>query len=168
MGALCEEDLTRRTLLRLGLASAVLAAAPWPLGRTAAAATRGPHLLVTFFADGGWDPTQVLDVHDPLDATDGIDVDVPGQPPSQIATAGGITYVSNPVTRPAVDAFFANWGGRTAIVNGIGTRSTSHDQSRQLVLTGFLDAKRAAGVHRGASARSHGSRTTTNRRNSPG
>src|SRR5207249_875923 len=32
---------------------------------------------------------------------------------------------------------------RTAIVNGINTRSTSHDQSTQLVLTGYLDATRA-------------------------
>src|SRR5207253_1035921 len=63
-----------------------------------------------------WVEGQVFDVHDPLDATDGIDVDVPqaisGLPPSQIATAGGITYVSNPVTRPAADAFFAAWGAR--------------------------------------------------------
>src|SRR5262249_35670097 len=35
------------------------------------------------------------------------------------------------------------WGARTAVVNGIGTRSTSHDQSRQLVLTGYLDPTRA-------------------------
>jgi hypothetical protein len=78
--------------------------------------------------------------------TDGIDVDVPqaisGLPPSQIATAGGITYISNPTTRPAVDAYFATWGAGTCVVNGINTRSTSHDQSRQLVLTGFLDPTR--------------------------
>ncbi|TMA63598.1 MAG: DUF1501 domain-containing protein [Deltaproteobacteria bacterium] len=94
-----------------------------------------------------WVEGQVFDVHDPLDATDGIDVDVPqaisGLPPSQIATAGGITYVSNPVTRPAADAFFAAWGARSAVVNGINTRSTSHDQSRQLVLTGYLDPSHA-------------------------
>jgi uncharacterized protein (DUF1501 family) len=139
-------ELTRRALLRLGLTTGALLAVPWPVRRAAHAAV-APHFLVTFFGDGGWDPTQVLDVHDPLDATDGIDVDVPevvsGLPPSQIATAGGITYVSNPVTRPAVDAYFATWAGRTAIVNGVNTRSTSHDQSRQLVLTGYLDPTRA-------------------------
>jgi hypothetical protein len=106
-----------------------------------------PHFLVMLMADGGWDPTQTLDVHDPLDATDGIDVDVDpvisGLPASQIATVGGITYVSNPTTRPAVDAFFTNWATKTCVVNGIGTRSTSHDQSRQLVLTGYLDPTRA-------------------------
>jgi uncharacterized protein (DUF1501 family) len=89
----------------------------------------------------------VLDVHDPLDATDGIDVDVPqaisGLPPSVIRTVGGLTYMSNPVTRPAVDTFFDAHAGRTAIINGINTRSTSHDQSRQLVLTGYLDPTKA-------------------------
>ncbi len=138
-----EDDISRRALLRLGLAGAVVAAAPWPFGRAARATTTSPHFLVTLIGDGGWDPTQVLDVHDPADTTDGIDVDVPGQPPSVIANAGGITYVSNPVTRPSVDAYFATWAGQTAIVNGINTRSTSHDQSRQLVLTGYLDPTRA-------------------------
>jgi uncharacterized protein (DUF1501 family) len=99
------------------------------------------------FGDGGWDPTQTLDVHDPLDMADGVDVDVPeaisGLPPSVIATAGGITYMSNPVTRPTVDTFFQSWASRTCVVNGIGTRSTSHDQSRQLVLTGYLDPTKA-------------------------
>ena len=154
MGALWEDEMSRRTVLRLGASAAALLAVPWPLGRRAEAAG-SPHFLVTFFADGGWDPTQTLDAHDPLDASDGIDVDVPGQPPSRIATVGGLTYVSNPVTRPMVDTFFTTWAGRTAIVNGINTRSTSHDQSTQLVLTGYLDPTRAdfavmAAHHNGA------------------
>jgi len=142
-----DSELTRRTLLKLGVSSAVLAAIPLPRRHAAWADAANPHFLVTFVGEGGWDVTQVFDVHDPLDATDGIDVDVPqavsGLPPSQIVTAGGITYVSNPTTRPAVDTFFANWASRAAIVNGINTRSTSHDQSRQLVLTGYLDPSRA-------------------------
>jgi uncharacterized protein (DUF1501 family) len=62
-----------------------------------------------------------------------------------LATVGGITYVSNPdpTVRPAVDPYFQKWASMTCIVNGIGTRSTSHDQSHQLVLTGFLDPTRA-------------------------
>jgi uncharacterized protein (DUF1501 family) len=147
MRRLWEDELTRRSLLKLGASSAVLMALPFGGRRAAWADAANPHFLITFVGDGGWDVTQVFDVHDPLDTTDGIDVDVPqavsGLPPSQIATAGGITYVSNPTTRPAADGFFANWAGRSAIVNGINTRSTSHDQSRQLVLTGFLDPTRA-------------------------
>ena len=142
MHRLFDEGLTRRSLLRLGLSGAALAAMPWPFRGTAAAAG-APHFLVTFFCDGGWDVTQVLDAHDPLDATDGIDVDVPGQPVSQIVTVGPVTYMSNAVTRPAVDAFFSRWATRSAIVNGVNTRSTSHDQSRQLMLTGYLDPTRA-------------------------
>lgn len=140
------EAMTRRNVLQLGVSTAALLTLP-PMRWLAHADPANPHFLVMLFADGGWDPTQTLDVHDPLDATDGIDVDVDpaisGLPVSQIATVGGITYVSNPTTRPAVDTYFANWAGRTAIVNGIGTRSTSHDQSRQLVLTGYLDPTRA-------------------------
>jgi hypothetical protein len=73
-----------------------------------------------------------------------VDVDplISGLPASQIATAGGITYMSNPTTRPAVDTYFQNWAAKSCVVNGIGTRSTSHDQSRQLVLTGSLDPDR--------------------------
>ncbi|HJQ82591.1 MAG TPA: DUF1501 domain-containing protein [Candidatus Binatia bacterium] len=146
MRTLWEDELSRRSLLRLGLSGAVLMALPFSGRRAAWADAANPHFLVTFMGDGGWDVTQVFDVHDPLDATDGVDVDVPeavsGLPPSVIATAGGITYVSNPTTRPAADAFFTNWGGRSAVVNGINTRSTSHDQSRQLVLTGYLDPTR--------------------------
>jgi uncharacterized protein (DUF1501 family) len=142
MPTLFDHALTRRALLRLGLSGAVLATVPWP-GRGVAAAAAAPHFLVTIFCDGGWDVTQTLDPHSPTDTTDGIDVDVPGQPVSQLTTVGPITYVSNSVARPAVDTFFARWATRTAVVNGINTRSTSHDQSRQLVLTGYLDPTRA-------------------------
>jgi uncharacterized protein (DUF1501 family) len=133
-------------VLQIGLSTAALLAMP-PMRWIAKADPTNPHFLVMLFADGGWDPTQTLDVHDPLDATDGIDVDVDptvsGLPASQIATVGGITYMSNPTTRPAVDAYFTNWAAKSCVVNGIGTRSTSHDQSRQLVLTGYLDPTRA-------------------------
>jgi uncharacterized protein (DUF1501 family) len=122
-------------------------ATPWPLKRLAMAQSAAPHFLVVMICDGGWDVTQVFDVHDPLDGTDGVDVDVPtaisGLPPSQIATASGLTYMSNPVTRPTVDLFFSKWASRTAVVNGFGTRSTSHTQSMQLTLTGYLDPTRA-------------------------
>ena len=141
-----KEAMTRRGVLQLGLSTAALLTMP-PLRWVAKADPTNPHFLVMLYSDGGWDPTQTLDVHDPLDMTDGVDVDVPevisGLPPSQIATVGGITYMSNPTTRPAVDTFFQNWAAKSAVVNGIGTRSTSHDQSRQLVLTGYLDPTRA-------------------------
>jgi uncharacterized protein (DUF1501 family) len=140
------EAMTRRNVLQIGLSTAALLAMP-PMRWIAKADPTNPHFLVMLFSDGGWDPTQTLDVHDPLDTTDGIDVDVDpaisGLPASQIATVGGITYMSNPTTRPAVDTYFTNWAAKSCVVNGIGTRSTSHDQSRQLVLTGYLDPTRA-------------------------
>ena len=103
------DSITRRNLLRLGLTSAALAAMPWSLARRAGATAADPHLIVTFFGDGGWDPTQTLEVHDPADTTDGIDVDVPGQPVSALRTVGAITYTSNPTLRPMVDTFFDHW-----------------------------------------------------------
>jgi uncharacterized protein (DUF1501 family) len=141
------EDVTRRGLLKLGVAGAALLSCPGTILRGQAfAQSASPHFLVMMFADGGWDPTQTIDVHDPLDPNDGIDVDVPfdisGLPASQVRTVSGLTYMSNATTRPGVDAFFDAWAPKTAIVNGINTRSTSHDQSRQLVLTGYLDATR--------------------------
>jgi uncharacterized protein (DUF1501 family) len=147
MRTFCNDGLTRRTLLQLGVATAATMATPWPLKRLAMAQSTAPRFLVVLIADGGWDVTQVFDVHDPLDSTDGVDVDVPtaisGLPSSQIATVGGLTYMSNPVTRPMVDLFFSKWASRTAVVNGFGTRSTSHTQSMQLTLTGYLDPTRA-------------------------
>jgi len=109
MRTLWKDDLSRRSVLQLGITGAALLAVPWPLQRKAQAQTVAPHFSVLFQADGGWDPTQVFDAHDPNDSTDGIDVDVPGQPASTIATIGGLTYLSNPVTRPTVDLFFSNW-----------------------------------------------------------
>ena len=143
MPTLLNQGLSRRAVLQLGAAGAAVLLVPGPIRRRANAQAASPHFLVVFEADGGWDPTQVFDVHDPSDATDGVDVDNPGQPASIITTVSGLTYMSNPVTRPAVDAYFANWASRTAVINGVNTRSTSHDQSRQLVLTGFLDPTRA-------------------------
>jgi uncharacterized protein (DUF1501 family) len=143
MPTLLNLGLSRRAVLQLGAAGAAVLLVPGPIRRRAGAQVASPHFLVVFEADGGWDPTQVFDAHDPNDATDGIDVDNPGQPASVITTLGGLTYVSNPVTRPAIDTFFTNWASRTAVVNGVNTRSTSHDQSRQLVLTGYLDPTKA-------------------------
>lgn len=139
----CDGRLSRRDMLRLGLSGMVLASAPWAASRTVWADEANPHLLVTIYADGGWDVTQVYDAHDPNDMTDGVDVDVPqaisGLPPSQITTVGAVTYMGNPTTRPAVDTFFNNFAGRTALINGINVRSTSHEQGPQLMLTGYLD-----------------------------
>ena len=143
MSRLWNHNLRRRSVLKLGAAGAAILAAPWSVRRPAFAQAASPHFCVVFQANGGWDPTQVFDVHDPADQTDGVDVDLPGQPASIITTVGGITYISNPVTRPAVDTFFTNWASQSCIVNGVHTRSTSHNQSRQLVATGFLDPTKA-------------------------
>src|SRR4029453_19634089 len=84
-----DDELTRRTALKLGLSTAVFMAMPWPFRQVAQAQGATPHFLVTLFADGGWDPTQTLDAHDPLDATDKIDVGGPGGGPPSVVHVGG-------------------------------------------------------------------------------
>ena len=70
MRTLWKDDLSRRSVLQLGIAGAALLAAPWPLQRKAQAQSAAPHFTVLFQADGGWDPTQVFDAHNPNDNTD--------------------------------------------------------------------------------------------------
>ena len=72
-----EADAAERAPARAVDGGAAGRAAALPLGGEGAIRC-SPHFLVMLFSDGGWDPTQTLDVHDPLDTTDGIDVDVPG------------------------------------------------------------------------------------------
>ena len=51
-------------LLQLGVATAATMATPWPLKRLAMAQSAAPHFLIVMICDGGWDVTQVFDVHE--------------------------------------------------------------------------------------------------------
>ena len=77
MRKLWDDALTRRTALKLGLSTAAFMAVPWAFREVAQAQGASPHFLVTLFGDGGWDPTQTLDPHDPSNPNDGVDVDHP-------------------------------------------------------------------------------------------
>src|SRR4030095_13057078 len=102
MRKLWDDELTRRTALKLGLSTAVFMAVPWPFQKAAQAQSASPHFLVTLFGDGGGAPTQTLAPHNPLDTTDGVDVDHPLElAPSQLVTIGGPAYCSHHIP-PAV------------------------------------------------------------------
>lgn len=134
---------TRRAFLRqtvlggLGLGAAL--AAP----RVARAASDG--LLLLYFVPGGWDPTYCFDPHFESSA---VDRDLGSAPGS----AGGIAFADAP-SRPSVADFFARYGDRTVVINGLAVGSISHSQCTRLVLTGArradapdLPARVAAGA----------------------
>lgn len=119
-------SLNRRGFL--GGALAATAGLSFPrVARAAAPANRRKFLF--FFAGGGWDTTTVLDPHFEADTRVDMDVDTfPGQ-------LGNLTWTSG-ADREDVDRFFARWGGRAAIVNGVDVHSVGHDSATQFVMTG--------------------------------
>lgn len=112
----------------LGGALAATAAMSLPRSAKAAAAPHQRKFLF-FFAGGGWDTTTVLDPH--YENGSVVDMDLDTMP----ATLGNLTWTSG-VGRENVDQFFARWGGRSAIVNGVDVHSVGHDSARQFVMTG--------------------------------
>ncbi len=129
-------SLTRRVLLG-GLAAAGVAAKAAPLR---------PRRLVYVFANGGWDPSFALDPKEDRERVDGpwlhadpldpLDVD-------SIWQVGDYAVGINPVRRPSVGQFFANYGDRASLVRGIWTGTIAHDTSRVRVLTGTADTRNA-------------------------
>ncbi len=113
--------LSRRQLLALGSA---LALTP----RRARAATTEHRKFLFLFARGGWDPSYVF--------APGLDpAYVDSDPDGRPAVASGISYLDAP-NRPAVRAFFEQYGGISCVVNGVEVRSLTHERCRRLILCG--------------------------------
>lgn len=87
-----------------------------------------PHFFIYIFASGGWDPTMVFEIKPGLS---GIDVD-PGGDASQ---SGGISYFHN-TDRPWVKTFFDEFSSRCCVINGVNTRSVSHEVGTEIMMTG--------------------------------
>lgn len=116
---------TRRGLLGGGVAALCAAG----LGaRSARAAVSGERSYLFVFAQGGWDPTRVLqpEFHNPVVAM---------EPDAEPATAGGIRYVDHP-DRPSVRAFMEAWHQQMVVFNGVLVRSIAHDICTRLMMTG--------------------------------
>jgi hypothetical protein len=80
-----------------------------------------PYLIV-IHCDGGWDPTLVFD-----SKQSSAYVDI--QTGQHLAEGGGkIPYVAH-ASRPTVDAFFANYGDKSCIINGLYCGSMNHDDA---------------------------------------
>jgi hypothetical protein len=114
--------LSRRDLMLLGGAGVL---AP---GRLVGRPLDGERKFLFIYCKGGWD---TLKVFTPLTYSDVVDVDSG----SVEAEAGGIRF-SDHEDRPAVRAFFEDWGHEAAVINGIEVRSITHERCRRILLTG--------------------------------
>lgn len=116
--------MNRRTFLQcsaLGLAAA-------GLPRRARAASGSDLRFLFVFNRGGWDPTRVF-------ASEFSNRNVDMESDAERVSAGGISYVGH-ADRPSVDAFFAAWGSRSVVLNGVQVRSINHEVCTSLALTG--------------------------------
>ncbi|MFT4623637.1 MAG: hypothetical protein ACI8PZ_002293 [Myxococcota bacterium] len=121
---------------RRGFLSALgaLVAAP------AVGATR-PSRLVVVLADGGWDPLLSLDPRPEIVRERDAGSARAGAT-EEIAWWGGLDVGSNPVQRPAVDAFFARWASRSVIVRGVWSGAIGHEAALLRTLTGTSELGR--------------------------
>jgi uncharacterized protein (DUF1501 family) len=116
--------LRRRSFLRGAAATFALLAAPRTFGGTGTRSKR----FVFVFAEGGWDP---LCAFAPKFSSPLIQMGA-GSAPISI---GNFKLVDHP-NRAAVKTFFTNHHARTLMVNGLSTRSVSHEVCTEVALTG--------------------------------
>ena len=111
--------LSRRALLGSAAAGLVLP-------RLALAGT-GDRRFLFVFCEGGWDVSRCFA---PLFGTS-----VAMEDDAVEAEVHGIPFVDHEA-RPAVRAFFEDWGDRTCVINGLEVRSITHERCRRIVMTG--------------------------------
>lgn len=140
--------LSRRKLMGAGLAATAGLALP-PRARAQA----DPRHLVIVMAQGGWDPTYVLD--DKLsvssDTISGPQDDPVTDDPDDVESSqsyGDVGIVVNPVRRPQASDFFEAWVDPAsvlavpcAVINGLQVRSVGHRENRIRVMTGTVDSR---------------------------
>jgi hypothetical protein len=129
--------LSRRHLLGLGagLAGGLL------LPRARAGRGDTPCSLIVVTALGGWDVSYTIDPKPGSPLVDGPELDEDGaddQDREVVRSYGALDVITNPVKRPALDAFFSDWADRTLLVRGLWIGSISHDACATRVLTGQL------------------------------
>lgn len=120
--------ITRRGMLLGSAAMMGLGAGLFCVRRQAQAGSDQPaRRLIIVMAEGGWDPTAVLDPKPGLATVDAL--------PGDVQEIGGLpVYLDG--TRPAVTAFFNAHAARCTIVNGIQVQSLNHPDCAKRLLTG--------------------------------
>jgi uncharacterized protein (DUF1501 family) len=117
---------TRRQVLN-GLAALVGSAL---VARPARAAGSIDRKFIFVGAQGGWDPTRVLQ---PVFGMSGADTELG----ARTSNANGLTFVDHP-NRPSVRTFFDAWADQAVVLNGVLVPSIAHDICRMLVMTGSV------------------------------
>ena len=115
---------TRRSVLG---ALGALVAAP-------AVGATPPKRLVVVLADGGWDAWLTLDPRPEMvrerdqALVDGAD--------ETTSTYAGISFGSNPVSRPLTESFLARWASRAVVLRGVWSGAIGHEAALLRALTG--------------------------------
>ncbi|MBA2321580.1 MAG: DUF1501 domain-containing protein [Deltaproteobacteria bacterium] len=137
--------MSRRGVLgaSMGALAAAIAARP---ARAASGGPQVPKNLIWIFANGGWDVTYCMDPKLGNPNIEGPEWDeAPNTPEdhrNQLQVVGGHEIVTRDVpnngtgNRSTVTDFFATWGPRTLVLNGIWTGSIVHEGCRMRILTG--------------------------------
>lgn len=102
--------------------------------------------LVSINADGGWDPTSLIDPKGNTARADGRGP-INNYAASAIRTAGNLQYAaySDRITPPLatsaghLDNFFQKHYSRLLVINGIDTQTNGHDSGRRFVWSGRLE-----------------------------
>ncbi len=130
-----------RNLTLLGVGNALpMTLVPAALGATPA------RFIVSVNADGGWDPTTLIDPKGNTARTDGRGP-INHYAASAIKTAGNLRYAAYPegITPPDpanaghLDTFFQKHYQRLLVINGIDTQTNGHDSGRRFVWSGRLE-----------------------------
>lgn len=138
--------MKRREFLQLLAASGMAASLPFSIRNAHAA--QPDHFFICVGANGGWDPTSLVDpkgtaeVYGDRGAVNRIDVD-PAKRLGQIQWSSMPTSMgeANQLRIQAqYDAFFQGWGDRMTVINGVDTGTNNHDTGRRNVFSGNLDA----------------------------
>lgn len=137
--------MKRRFLLQA--ISGLAAAYAMPMSLVPAyGATAPARFLISLCADGGWDPTSLIDPKGNVPRSDGKGP-VNRYATGNIRTAGKLHYapyadgIETPATTSAghFDTFFAKHAQRLLVINGIDTQTNSHDAGRRFMWSGRLE-----------------------------
>lgn len=117
--------INRRNFIRTLTSTGALMSLP---ALSSCAISKQERKFLFVFIEGGWDP---LCVFAPL--FDASDIDM--EPDAQPMSIGKFRLVDH-AQRPSVRSFFQKWGSSTLVIDGISTRSISHEVCAEIALTG--------------------------------